>query len=756
MSTHQHRSGSLKQANKGHKRSHSSKRALKKSTPGRVDTARRRSVKQGDKRNGSLKKKNRAKQLKQQKLERLRAERRLGGGSNAPKIVGILPLAEDVDMDSLCSGLVSSTGTKAVLSPLGHATIHSSKLKSRFTVLPVVRSVAAVLDAAKAADVLLVVLPAQHGQEHCIDQLADDCISALRSQGLPTVICLTTGLKQLPPKRAAEMRRYGQRLFKTEFGEDVKILEEGNYFQVLRALADARLKQMKWRSVRPYIAADNLETVSEGIDNTSGEEMVTVRMSGYLRGAAMTPNQLVHITDVGTFKLRQISTPSDPCPHNRRDLESRNKENRAFLADPSIVNDDLLRSEAVPTDDGCEQTWPTEQEMMMNYDDGESKSDDGLTRIENTVEEIMEEENVDIEKLREAEAEDREFEDEVDTPLDQPAAERFARYRGLKSFRTSPWDVKESLPSEYARIFEFEDFPNMQKQVLAQARARQEALTALAALKYKSSTKKNNGATAKDGMEIEADTERQSRIARLTAILDGYVHPGTYVCVEICNVPLAALSPVLLRGQSGVTMLLSGLLEHEQRASVLHFNVQRVKTFDTPLKAKQLLVFQCGFRRFRGRPIFSAQSRNCDKHKSLRFCQPGGWCVASTFGPITYGPAPVTVFTESQELALVGSLLNVDPDRVNLKRIILTGIPAKIHKKVAIITKMFFNPADIKWFKPIELRTKYGMVGNILDSVGTHGSMKATFNKPIKNHDTVCMYLYKRVYPKPASRNSLF
>lgn len=60
----------------------------------------------------------------------------------------------------------------------------------------------------------------------------------------------------------------------------------------------------------------------------------------------------------------------------------------------------------------------------------------------------------------------------------------------------------------------------------------------------------------------------------------------------------------------------------------------------------------------------------------------------------------------------------MSPDRLVTKRIILSGHPFKVHKKSAVIRFMFFNREDIKWFKPVELRTKYGRKGHIKEPLG--------------------------------------
>jgi pre-rRNA-processing protein TSR1 len=84
------------------------------------------------------------------------------------------------------------------------------------------------------------------------------------------------------------------------------------------------------------------------------------------------------------------------------------------------------------------------------------------------------------------------------------------------------------------------------------------------------------------------------------------------------------------------------------------------------------------------------------------------------------------------------------------KRIILTGHPYKIHKKLVTVRYMFFNREDVEWFKALQLWTKRGRSGFIKESLGTHGYFKATFDGKINPQDAVGVSLYKRVWPRNA------
>ncbi|KAG9441138.1 hypothetical protein H6P81_016992 [Aristolochia fimbriata] len=75
------------------------------------------------------------------------------------------------------------------------------------------------------------------------------------------------------------------------------------------------------------------------------------------------------------------------------------------------------------------------------------------------------------------------------------------------------------------------------------------------------------------------------------------------------------------------------------------------------------------------------------------------------------------------QFAAFGSLKSVDPDRIMLKKIILTGYPQRVSKLKATVQFMFHNPDNVRWYKPVEVWTKCGRRGRVKEPVGTHSSV---------------------------------
>ncbi|EFA86063.1 hypothetical protein PPL_01299 [Heterostelium album PN500] len=778
---HRHRSGPLKQQNKSFKAGrHDSKGTIKRRAAGKVETNSgvRQSVKASAVVN-SRQHEMRQKQLKQSQSKRAESIERARLGLPelaAPRIVCIISLSEGVNMNKLKSNLLSKFELSAEeQSAFLNTVCLTSKVRASVMACDF-REVNRLMDYIKLADIVLFAIDAQTFTG-TLDQVAERTCSVIKAQGVPSSMLLLQNLDKVPQKKKNDLKKQITTLYHFHFPEEPKVLAADTpeeHAQILRFVESMHINDIQWRNYRPYLLVEKME------NDVSGNLVVT----GFVRGNNMSAKQVVHLPGVGDFQIAKIEEGCDPHETKYKRAKAAGQtmamDTELKILDQSTPEErDTLQTHNIPDYNEQEQTMPTNEEIAMaanrkkvlvpkgtsSYqaswyldeegegDDGEGFMDDemmenaadedgmaeGDEEEETAAQEAGEEEELeelelnqdkwkgktkeDIEKIKEQEEQDDmkdgddddddesedevdekdreqnefEFPDEVQTPENFPCRVRYSKYRGLKSFRSSPWDAMENLPIDYARIFQFHSF-------------------------------------------------NQSMKASIAIQDKAPVKPDTYVRITLVNGPITTAPPVLRE-----PMILSGLMRYENKVSVLHFAVEKHRSHDDVIKSKEEVFFHIGFRKYSANPIYSISAPNCDKQKYEPYLFAGRNSVATIFAPITFPPAPLLVFRDSscEQLVATGHLLSVNPDRIICKRIILTGRIAKaLSRKFVTIRDMFYYPEDIEWFKKIELYTKYGRVGHIKESLGTHGRMKCLFDGKMDQSDTVCLNLYKRVYPK--------
>jgi len=620
----------------------------------------------------------RNKNIREQKRAGVLAEKRASSSSSsAPRILALVGLSSRVSVEALkdrllaaCNaGEISATSGQNVDAmeteasvvqenkELGLLTIVVPRFKLRLTIIEALRDgLQACLEVAKVADFVAFVGPVSPDEDGYMDKRGKQCLSMLRSLGLPVTTGLLLGLSDVAVKKKSEVKKTAFAAMQTELLEDTKLFTADSTEecqQVLRHLAEQRLSSPLWRTQRPYVVAQQLEFEVDADTPATG----TLRMSGYIRSRVLSVNQLVHLAGVGDFQLSQIDIIDDPWPLRQRQRQQVKgdgmlvEEESASHKGTIVPNPSLQESvivENVPDELAGEQTWPTEEELAqatneqrqarkkkrvlprgtseyqaawivedsdqeegdaeedamegvhldvqgMDADKDDDKEGSVISEDEDAARagfssratsvwdgeddnrsEMMDEEELtpnqrkaEIERLKAAHAADEEFPDEVDTPTDVVARQRFDKYRGLKSLRTSPWDPKESLPSEYAKIFAFDNFARTQKSVLKKA-------------------KEND-----------------------SGIPEGCVNLGCFVRLHVLHVP-AASAEQLLSSYKKIPVVTCGLLQHETKMSVLHFRYSCFHTFKrvlSPFICFHVLATVVGFV---GYGFFALSSVDCD------------------------------------------------------------------------------------------------------------------------------------------------
>ncbi|KAK4228379.1 hypothetical protein QBC38DRAFT_475119 [Podospora fimiseda] len=781
---HSHRP-TTKASNKPFKSRKATKGAMRDAAKGRIERGQRKTIHQQ-----AMSKLDRRNQAKQRQLEKAREHANqtsiFAGRDGAPRNVAVIPLCADGDAAAAIKNLNGSVDIETEIQNAPFR-VPVDRFKQKLQYIPLTRDLTACLDAARVADFIILILSA----EEEVDDLGELIIRSIEGQGMSTMFTMVQGLDKVEPAKQKLSVVASLKSYITHFHpEQEKIYSVDNRqdcANLMRSLCNTTPKGIRWRDERSWLLVEDVKF---------GESTV---LTGVVRGKGLNPDRLVQVGDWGTFQIEKI-TSAPLATKKKRGEDSMAVDEAAaeeILAQPTEDKDELaeLAPEEVQMEDDemdgvsvapsqkkgvllddhhyfsdeddqvvalqmpkrlpkgtskyqsawfldGDQASDDESDMedvdMDEPEEEEARPEDGMegmagpamTEIGETeyaksvafVEPDEEEDAMGLEayrKLKRTEAEDDlEFPDEIELHPNVLARERLQKYRGLKSLRSSPWVEEED------RAFEPEEWQRL----------------------------------------LRIPNYQASKTQATRETLVGGVAPGTRVHVYLKDVP----SNIQQLYSPSKPVTLVSVLRHEHKRTAMNILINLSSDYPNSIKAKEEMIVQYGPRRFVVKPVFS-QGGNTpnDVHKFCRFLHPGQSAIATFMGPVAWGSMPALfykrtvpgeVLNEDGEdasnvpltLVATGTTLPPSTSRVIAKRVVLTGHPYHIHKKVVTVRYMFFNREDVEWFKALPMWTRRGRSGFIKEPLGTHGYFKCTFDGRINPQDSIGVSLYKRVWPRNA------
>lgn len=242
--------------------------------------------------------------------------------------------------------------------------------------------------------------------------------------------------------------------------------------------------------------------------------------------------------------------------------------------------------------------------------------------------------------------------------------------------------------------------------------------------------------------EFETLDERQR-----TAI-EGY-RAGKYAKIVLEGVPAEFVS----KFDSRTPIVVGGLTPTEDRFGFVQVRMKRHRWHKRILKTNDPLIFSLGWRRFQTMPIYSLTDSRT-RSRMLKYTPEHMHCFATFYGPLI---APNTGFVcfnsfspsnSGFRIAATGTVLSVDESTEIVKKLKLTGTPAKIFKNTAFIKDMFNSSLEIAKFEGAAIKTVSGVRGQIKRALSKpEGQFRATFEDKILLSDIVFLRAWYPVKP---------
>lgn len=234
--------------------------------------------------------------------------------------------------------------TKTTLTEVkGPITVVSGK-RRRLTLIEVKNDLNSMIDAAKIADLLLLLVDGNFG----LEMETMEFLNIAQHHGMPRVLGVATHLDLF--KSQSTLRTSKKRLkhrFWTEVYQGAKLFYlsgvlNGRYpdseiLNLCRFISVMKFRPLKWRNEHPYMLADRVTDLTHPqniADDPKCDRKVVIY--GYLHGTPLLSSAAhIHIAGVGDFHAHSVEKLPDPCPtpYFEQKLDELERENAKAAAE---------------------------------------------------------------------------------------------------------------------------------------------------------------------------------------------------------------------------------------------------------------------------------------------------------------------------------------------------------------------------------------------------------------------------------------
>ncbi|KAE9556697.1 hypothetical protein FO519_000103 [Halicephalobus sp. NKZ332] len=277
-----------------------------------------------------------------------------------PPIIVAIAGPSKVGKSTLLKSLVRHYAKNAANNIRGPFTIVTGKSR-RITFIEVENDINSMIDVAKVADLILLMMDGSYGFE----MEAFEMINICQVHGMPRIMGVLSHLDLF--KREANLKRAKKILkhrFWTEVYEGAKLFYlsgvvndfyiPGEIKNMARFISVMKFRPIIWRNTHPYILIDRFEDLTDPEAVKANDRVDrTVSFYGWVRGTHLKNHSSVHIPGIGDLKVKDVSALPDPCPlPSQRAKRSLNEKERMIYAPFSGLGGIVYDKDAIYIESG--------------------------------------------------------------------------------------------------------------------------------------------------------------------------------------------------------------------------------------------------------------------------------------------------------------------------------------------------------------------------------------------------------------------